>query len=445
MLSLQTPASEQNRVFLSRADIVVTCCGEGCSLRQASGDARPVRLTPAGEAVALLDGDRLFLNVSAHAHPRGHPLQGGDAPATASVRAGWLRQLVGVDLPGVARLYAVCDCAVEMELVRGEKLIDAGTRPPWYADAELPTKAPGSRFQQRLRALACLAEGLHGLHQRGLVHGDPFGTNAIVRPDGSAAWIDLNGVHPLSEELRALDVWGFVIYSLAAGCADTGAFSAEAAATALRPLGSSNLDDCLPQLANGLRAAADAGHAEVPFGDAASYAFADLLAGSGLGERSDALGAVHRRGCTRGLIVAFVAFQWNRQSALRWERHAEAERIRHRLVELELGRTIGARYQQQLDELRAWTSELESAKAWNSEQRVSWEKEATRLRELLEGEIERGKAAHAERVRAAAAQDAEIAWLRQQLDGRGTGREQPDAGERRSDLRSLVRRLSGRE
>lgn len=389
MISFSAAPLRASQAFVPRDQVVVAFCSAECVLHQVPAEARAARLSSGSEQPLLVTSDRLFLNVSSRAHPPGHPLHGAQPPQSPERRAGWLRKLVGAKLQGVVEVHAVCDCTLCIALISGPPLVDAGTRPPWLlalAPADRRDAASALTLRQLFGVLSDLATGLDLLHQQGLVHGDPFSSNAMVTQDGRGLWVDLNGVHPLTDELRALDIWGFALYALIAASAAAPTWNRKALEAALGELNTTPLAQCLSRMAGALRLAAEADEAGAPVDDAAIGELAQLFAGCGLERREDLLGQVHRRASSVGLVRAFTAFQWNRQCATRWETLFEAERVRHRLVEQELNRTLTQRYQGQLDELRGWIAELEKAKAWNSEQRVSWEAESNRLRALLQAE-----------------------------------------------------------
>ncbi len=264
-----------------------------------------------------------------------------------------------------------------MPVVKGTVLVDDETRPAWHRRLFRESTEPAAStlpWPQLSSALADLAEGLAQLHAIGIAHNDPFPYNAIVTEPGVAVWIDFNSCVPATPDSRAVDIVGFVAYSLTISFVRSGRWPPSLLWPLRACLRQSDAATVLSDLAQLLRAG--------PAAEAEGPAVAKLEIGQcleALNAREDSIGEVARALTAKGLTTYFNEYGLLRQVASRREQLLNAERARHQVAEREIHRTGEIRREQEIGELKAWVTELERGKAWLNEQWVNWRAQAESL------------------------------------------------------------------
>lgn len=353
-------------------------CSDECTLRSCPPEGEIVAHGVFRGTVAVLAGDQLWLNIARGTHHREHPLvpSGGD-PVSDVDRPALLRRLLEARPRFVAPISAVCACSVKMPVVKGVVLVDDETRPAWHRRLFREAREPAVSslpWPPLASALADLADGLKHMHDVGIAHNDPFPYNAIVTEIGEAVWIDFNNCVSATPESRAVDVVGFVVYTLAISLMRSGKWPPSLLRSIRACLGQVDAGDLLSDLARRLRATPEQGAQYQPLVDGGvGHCLAPL------NSRQDVIGDVARTLTAKGLATFFNEYGLLRQVAARREQLLNAERTRHRVAEREIHRTGEIRRELEIGALKSWVTELERGKAWLDEQRVNWQAKAERL------------------------------------------------------------------
>jgi len=338
-------------------------CGPNCVFHRVTPAMRAVRHGH-DASVAVTDGTRLWLNLADETHPPEHPLHWAPPTITRAARADLVRAIQAAASVHIVPITGVCDCGFIVEVITGSPLADLNTEPAWHREAGVAHRLPPLSMMSWVdfagRA-AGLAEGLHALHQCGIVHGDPFPFNAMLTAAGAAVWVDLNDVLPATPHLVALDVWAFVTFTLFPSISKLPQWHPVAVADLGRELEGLPLGELLPMLAGRLRVAAADSAGVVP-------ASGERVITTAWHERADELGEVARRQTPLALQVYYRAYEWNAEAAHQRARYLAAEQARHQLVEREIHRTVGLQQQRRLEELERWSAELEGARHWLEDQ-----------------------------------------------------------------------------
>lgn len=360
-------------------------CSEECVWRQLPGDVQIVRHGSSTTGIAAHDAHRLWLNISDETHPVDHPLYMNHTAISNIERAGLLRRVQAINSPGLVPIHAVCNCGFCIELLHGLPLEDRGSRPPWHVrlhqaiPQEPLTIRTWDDFAVRLPQLLI---GLRDLHANNLVHGDPFGLNVVVCERGCTVWIDLNDILPLTPDLVAVDLVGFLQYVFLPTLMRLQTWNPGVVAALLQSFGEQPVEQILDTM---LQIFADAHPTEsVATGANLLDSMSDLIESSGLLLRTDRFGQIVRRLITKGFLFHYQAFEWNAGVALERERYLAAEQVRHQLVERELERVVFAHYQTQLQSQELWIQELQQGKTWLNQQYINWKTEAERRGNIIE-------------------------------------------------------------
>lgn len=114
----------------------------------------------------------------------------------------------------IVRIHRILpDDRAEISVVHGWPLQEICTQPEWQQRENAFEKAPVLSIEIVKRCLSDLTQGLIGLHNLGIAHGDPFPFNAILHQDGHGTWIDLGNISDLSEQI-IYDIYIFIQYTV---------------------------------------------------------------------------------------------------------------------------------------------------------------------------------------------------------------------------------------
>lgn len=382
MIRLVSSSIEGRSDSLSSSPYVIEPCSEACILRECPPDGQVVSHGGFRNSVALISEDRLWLSIASGRHNVGHPLQlGPTSPFSTSDRRALLDLVLKTAPRYCAPIQSVCACSFSMPILSGRVLIDDDTRPNWHRRlfwAVRDDAASTFSWTQLACSLADLAEGLANLHTLGIAHNDPFAYNAVGYSDRDSVWIDFNSLLPASPETMAVDVFGFVAYTMVPSLVRSGYWAPDTLQRVCEGFRTDASSTLLSSLADRLRQAdtiepAD-GSVDYPGPEQCVIA---------LGDRSDLMGAVARSNSAHGLTVYFREYGLLRRASLNGRRLLEAERVRHQIVEREIHRTAEVRRELEVASLRSWIDELEQGKAWLEDQRINLKAQAEALDQTL--------------------------------------------------------------
>jgi hypothetical protein len=351
MLRRISPPSRPNQVELTQDEYRIEYCSKTCVYRDLTETFRVVALGFYRKSIAALKQRQLWLNISSTTHEPDQPLFWPTKPTFQHERAKLLRQIRVAKPDHIVPISAVCDCGFVIEVISGVPLEDFGTWPVWHRlkDPEQRGDALTSiRWPEYLSVMRNLAKGIANLHQLSIAHNDLFSFNAMVTPEHSGVWVDLNSALPLSPTLRAIDIWTFLTYTVWGSLLRIQEWQPNVVFGLPHILSNHSLAEILPALIAHLMATPDRTQA------LDSTARAELIrvyASCRLNGRDDELGDVARQLTATGLLIHQRAYRESSLAAIEHERYLAAERVRHRLVERELQRTTLSHFQPRITEL----------------------------------------------------------------------------------------------